>query len=242
MEKDKLFAFKKNNIKPFEFNHEVSYVFDDMLNRSVPLYNQSIKRQAQFAVQFYQENSRIYDLGCSHGNLGIKIMDQFKKKSFSMVGVDNSYPMIEKYKTRFKSYDNSGQIDLICGFIEDIEFKNASVVLINLTMQFLDIKNRDDLIENIFQGMNSNGILLLTEKIIHPSKILNDLQIKFHEQFKMENGYSRLEISQKRDALDKMLIPDTIKTHKKRILQAGFKYFDVWLKWFNFASMIAIKQ
>jgi len=90
--------------------------------------------------------------------------------------------------------------------------------------------------------MNSKGILVLTEKIVHESKTLNDLQTQFYTEFKLENGYSKLEISQKRDALEKVLVPDSIETHKNRILNAGFTKFDIWLKWFNFASMIAIKR
>jgi tRNA (cmo5U34)-methyltransferase len=248
MEKDQVFACKKDKVKPFEFNKEVADVFDNMLLRSVPLYVQSIERQAQFASLYYQESSRIYDLGCSHGNLGILILEQFNKKRFStsspfsMVGVDNSMPMIKKYFKRLGNCDNGGQIELVCGFLEDIKIKNASVVLINLTLQFLDIKKRDDLIKKIYKGLNHNGILLLTEKIIHSSKLIDNIQTQFYKKFKIENGYSRLEISQKRDALEKVLVPDTIETHEKRILKAGFKHFDVWLKWFNFASMIAIKQ
>ncbi len=248
MVKDQVFARKKNSVKPFKFNKEVADVFDDMLNRSVPLYAQSIIRQAQFTTQFYQVNSRIYDLGCSHGNLGILILEQFNKKRcatsppFSMVGVDNSMPMITKYFKRLENCDTGGQIDLVCGFLEDIQIKNASVVLINLTLQFLDIKKRDNLIKKIYQGLNHKGILLLTEKIIHPSKFIDNIQTQFYKKFKIENGYSRLEISQKRDALEKVLVPDTIETHENRILKAGFKHFNVWLKWFNFASMIAIKE
>jgi len=220
----------------------VTDVFDDMLNRSVPLYTQNIKRQTQFTSQYYQDETRIYDLGCSHGNLGILILNQFKEKNFSMVGVDSSIPMIKKYSNRLKKYDNFKQIDLVCGFLEDIKIKNASVVLINLTLQFLDTNKRDALIKKIYNGMNSNGILLITEKVIHSSELINNLQIKFYEKFKIENGYSKLEISQKRDALDKVLVPDSIEIHKNRILNAGFTHFDIWLKWFNFVSMIAIKE
>ena len=108
--------------------------------------------------------------------------------------------------------------------------------------QFLDIKKRNDLIKKIYQSLNHKGILLLTEKTIHPSKHINTLQNQFYKKFKVENGYSQLEISQKRDALDKVLVPDTVETHENRILKAGFTHFDVWLKWFNFVSMIAIKK
>lgn len=242
MEKDQVFAIKIERVSPFEFNKEVARVFDDMLNRSVPFYMESIKRQSQLVGEYYQDGSRIYDLGCSHGNIGMLILNRLKGKPFSMVGVDNSKPMIEKYKKRLGNHDNIPQIDLVCGFLEDIQIKNASVVLINLTLQFLDMGKRDDLIKKIYQGMNPNGILLLTEKTVHETKMLEDLQIKFYKTFKVENGYSELEISQKRDALDMVLIPDTIETHKNRILKAGFTIFDVWLKWFNFASMIAIKK
>lgn len=242
IQKDRVFAAKKSRVKPFEFNRQVAQVFDDMLNRSVPLYSESIQRQSQLAARYYQKGSRIYDLGCSHGNLGMLILNQLKHKKFSMVAVDNSIPMIEKYKKRLVQHKDTFQIDLVCGFLEHILISNASVVLINLTLQFIDIKKRDDLIKKIYQGMRQGGILVITEKIVHTSEILDELQMKFYETFKIENGYSRLEISQKRDALDKVLVPDTIETHKSRIMKAGFTQFDIWLKWFNFASMIAIKK
>ncbi|MCP3874323.1 MAG: carboxy-S-adenosyl-L-methionine synthase CmoA [Desulfobacteraceae bacterium] len=242
MEKDKVFANKKLKVKPFEFNKDVADVFDDMLNRSVPLYDESIKRQSQLAFNYYQTGTHIYDLGCSHGNLGILIANQFKTKSFSMIGVDSSKPMIEKYSNRLERYDNSSQVDLICGYLEDVKIENASVVLINLTLQFIQCEKRDGLIEKIYKGLNPNGILLLTEKIVHEEMEIDEIQRNYYKAFKLENGYSELEISQKRDALEKVLIPDTIETHRNRISKAGFATFDIWLKWFNFASMIALKK
>jgi len=241
MEKDRVFAKKKDRIEPFAFNREVAAVFDDMLTRSVPLYGESTRRQAQMAVDFFQDKTRIYDLGCSHGNLGILILDEFKRRPFSMIGVDSSCPMIEKYQARLKQRDNSHQISLVCGLLEDMAIQNASVVLINLTLQFLDLGKRDRLIKNIYQGLLPGGVLLITEKIFHPSSSINDLELSFYRRFKRENGYSDLEISQKRDALEKVLIPEALGVHQQRLVDAGFSVFDTWLKWFNFASMIAIK-
>jgi tRNA (cmo5U34)-methyltransferase len=241
MEKDKVFAKETHRIKPFEFNREVARVFDDMLQRSVPLYSESIQRQSQLVAHYYQEGTFIYDLGCSHGNLGIKVMDQLGNRSFSMIGVDSSVPMIEKYSKRVKKRSHPSKVKLVCGLLENLKIQNASVVLINLTLQFLEPKKRDRLIKNIFRGMNKGGVLILTEKIVQTSKPLDDLMTRFYKTYKLENGYSELEISQKRDALEKVLIPDTISTHEKRILNAGFSHFDIWLKWFNFTSMIAIK-
>ena len=99
MKKDRVFARKQSAVKPFEFNTEVANVFDDMLNRSVPLYSETIQRQSQLAAQFYQEGSFIYDLGCSNGNLGMLILDQLKDRLFSMIGIDSSMPMIKKYSS-----------------------------------------------------------------------------------------------------------------------------------------------
>ncbi len=241
MKKDRVFAEKKDRVEPFVFNREVTAVFDDMLKRSVPLYNESIQRQAQMTLEFFQEKTKIYDLGCSHGNLGILIAGQFKNTPFSMIGVDSSLPMIDKYKSRLGRVVNSLGIVLVCSMLEDIVIENASVVLINLTLQFLDLKKRDGLIKKIYDGLLPGGVLLVTEKILHTDSPINNLEQEFYRRFKRENGYSELEISQKRDALEKVLIPESPDVHKQRFLNAGFSSFDIWLKWFNFASMIAIK-
>jgi tRNA (cmo5U34)-methyltransferase len=241
MGKDRLFAGKMEKPGPFQFNRDVADVFDDMLNRSVPLYGESIRYQARIASDYYREKSRIYDLGCSNGNLGLLILERMKEKKFTMIGVDSSMPMIEKYAKRLRVKDDQNSVHLVCGRLEDICIKNASVVLINLTLQFIDPDKRDAVMASVFNGLNPGGTLLLTEKTIHDKKEVNDLENRFYKTFKLENGYSELEISQKREALEKVLFPDTVETHEKRLVQAGFKSIDIWLKWFNFASFIAIK-
>ncbi len=241
MGKDRIFAGKKDNSEPFKFNREVARVFDDMLNRSVPLYGESIKRQAQIASDYYQDQSRIYDLGCSNGNLGLLILDRMKDRKFSLIGVDSSLPMIEKYTKRLNDKTGPPAVCLICGLLEDVRIQNASVVLINLTLQFIAPQKRDAVLAAVFNGLNPGGILLLTEKTVHREEILNNLEIGFYKKFKLENGYSELEISRKREALEKVLLPDTIEAHQKRLERAGFKTMEIWLKWFNFASFIAVK-
>lgn len=241
MEKDRIFAEKKV-VEPFTFNREVARVFDDMLVRSVPLYREGVLRQAQMAGQFFREKTRIYDLGCSHGNLGMMILEQYRDREFSMIAVDNSWPMIEKYKKRLKDLDFAGNIHLACAGMEDLKIDNASVVIINLTLQFLDLEKRDDLIQKIYRGLIPGGVLLMTEKTIGESKAINHIQLDAYNRFKRENGYTELEISQKRDALEKVLVPESVNTHIQRLKKAGFSDMDIWLKWFNFASFIAVKQ
>jgi tRNA (cmo5U34)-methyltransferase len=242
MERDRVFARKRSRIKPFAFNREVAEVFDDMLERSVPLYRESIHRQAWLACRFYQTGTRMYDLGCSHGNLGLLICEQLHHHTFTMVGVDTSWPMLEKYQHRLQTATCCGSIDLVCGSMEDIRIENASVVVVNLTLQFLEKARRDDLVQRIFSGLVPGGILLLMEKTVHPEPSVNSLQLDMYRQFKRENGYSDLEISQKRDALEKVLVPDTLDIHFQRLHKAGFRFVDVWLKWFNFSAIIAVKD
>lgn len=241
MKKDNIYKKPVLRIQPFEFNRTVVNVFDDMIVRSVPLYHESIKRQSEIAVSFYQQNSVIYDLGCSNGNLGLSILDLMGKKEFDMVAVDNSVDMIDEYQKRLSNRPKSENIRFICDDIRDISFENASVVIINLTLQFIPVKDRDSLIKKIYDSMLEGGVILLTEKIVHADNDLTDLQQDFYYNFKKENGYSNLEISQKRDALENVLIPETVESHIERLKNSGFMKTDVWLKWFNFASFMGIK-
>ena len=241
MYKDKVFAEKRATITPFRFNEKVARVFDDMLVRSVPLYGEGLKQQARIARQYYKPGTQIFDLGCSHGNLGILLLDCFDGVGFKMIAVDNAEPMMQRFKRRLAVHDSHGCIDLACACIENIVISNASVVVINLTLQFLDAGKRDALIQSAFDGLCKGGILLLTEKTVHPDPQMNALEQEYYYQFKKENGYTDLEISQKRDALERVLVPETVAEHENRIQKAGFASFNVWLKWFNFTSMMAVK-
>lgn len=268
MKKDNIFALKNDPVDAFEFNEEVTFVFDDMIKRSVPFYMESLKRQCQLTSKFYQKGTIIYDLGCSHGNLGIMIdaafnqnisskansdinehSGQIRGTYYNMIAVDSSLPMMQKYQGRIKDIDNhkskqpdkAGNIFLVCGLAEDIPIVNASVVIVNLTMQFIKPLKRERFIHQIYDGLTEGGILLLTEKIIHNDERMSCLEQDFYKRFKLENGYSELEISRKREALENILIPETLDSHTIRLKKAGFNTINVWLKWFNFASVIAIK-
>lgn len=241
MSQDKIYSQKLDKITPFEFNETVVNVFDDMIHRSVPLYRETIQRQAQLAERFYDQDTIIYDLGCSNGNFGLTFLELMGKKNFKMIAVDNSEHMLDTYQARLVNRPNGENIELICKNILDIPLSNASVVIINLTMQFLPVPDRYWLIKNIYKSLAPSGILIMTEKTIHEDDDLTELQQEFYYRFKKENGYSNLEISQKRDALENVLIPDTVETHLQRFKSAGFDKIDIWQKWFNFTSFFCQK-
>ena len=240
MVKDKIYLAEFDPVPPFEFNEEVVRVFNDMIRRSVPFYEEIICRQAQLTARFYQPGTRIYDLGCSNGNLGAVLVEVMKDRPFEMVAVDNSAPMLEAYKTYLEEKKEK-RIQLLHADIEDVEMRDASVIILNLTLQFLPPDRRNGMIEKIHSALKPGGILLLTEKVVHQEEELSQLQQAFYYGFKMEQGYSQLEISQKREALENVLIPETLEDHLARLRDSGFKKVDIWMKWFNFASLLAVK-
>ena len=241
MPKDTIYTEKYGSVPPFEFNSKVVDVFDDMISRSVPLYNDGLRRMAQLAEVFYRENTLVYDLGCSNGNFGLTFLSTMGRKPFQMIGVDNSAPMLHMYKERLDQRPHGENVRLVCGRMEDIELKNASVIVMNLALQFIPLAHRDDMIQSVWDALVPSGILLITEKTIQTNDDFTLLFQDFYYRFKKENGYSNLEISQKRDALENVLIPETVETHVDRFRKAGFSRIEIWQKWFNFTSFICRK-
>lgn len=242
MDKDEIYAQPVADRQPFTFNESVVRVFDDMLTRSIPHYREILLLQAEMAETGYQPGTRIYDLGCSTGNLALLICERLADRAFHLTAVDSSPPMIDTFTKRFHKTSWADRITPVCDDIRNIVFEAASVVIVNFTLQFISLSDRKELIEKIFQALRPGGVLLVSEKIIHQDPALSRMQQDFHDAFKKENGYSDLEISQKRDALENVLVPETVESHLKRFQKTGFHHIDVWYKWFNFISIICRKD
>jgi len=240
-QKDNIYSSLQKEIKKFKFDETVAEVFNDMIIRSVPLYREIIDKEAKMAASFYKEDTYIYDLGCSTGNFCPAFSKIFYNKPFRMICVDNSAPMLKICLSRIKDMYNADNIKFFCEDILKISIEKSSVIIANFIFQFLPINEREIIIKKIYDSLISGGILLVAEKIIHEQKEISILQQDFYYKLKEENGYSKLEISQKRDALDNVLIPETVEEHMRRFLAAGFKKIDIWLKWFNFAAFLCIK-
>ncbi len=237
---------KKDNIfqtmnGPFEFNETVATVFDDMIHRSVPLYEETLLQQARLTKKFYREGTKIYDLGCSNGNFTAVLIREMKETPFELVAVDNSSPMLELYQRRIRAFETPAQIKTIEDDIENIDFENPSIVVSNLTLQFLSIPAREEIIRKIYNALDEGDIFLLTEKTINEKQDLMELQQEFYYRFKAENGYSQIEITRKREALENFLVPETVGDHIERLRSCGFEKVEIWLKWFHFTSFICRK-
>lgn len=241
MGKDRLYRKPTRPVPPFTFNAAVADVFDDMIRRSVPMYDEIIRRQTQLVARHHRAGPRIYDLGCSTGNLTVALCRRLPADAPDLVAVDNAAPMLAILKRRLEKIDPSDRVTLLCEDIRQLVMRRAGVVAANFTLQFLAPADRDTLLQRVYDALVPGGILLLSEKTVHTDPDLAELQVDFYYRFKRENGYSALEISQKREALENVLVPETEKAHRDRLQRCGFAAMDVWLKWFNFCSWICVK-
>lgn len=239
--RDTIFSAPIEKIGDFTFDEAVAEVFPDMIQRSVPGYSNIITAIGMLASRFVSAHSNVYDLGCSRGAGILSIRRNIQAEGVRIIGVDNSEAMVERCRQHINAYHSDIPVEVLLDDIRQIEIQNASMVVLNFTLQFLPPNDRLLLLQKIYQGLNPNGVLVLSEKFTFDNARMNELLIDLHHTFKRANGYSELEVSQKRTALENVMRTDTIDTHKTRLAQAGFQQVELWFQCFNFGSMVAVK-
>ena len=239
--KDHIYACKQDKVEKFVFDENVADVFADMIQRSVPGYTALNQLLPIVANQFIQENSNVYDLGCSLGEASISIANATICSNIKIHAIDDSAAMIKQIKSRLKNHNLESSIHLFHEDVTETDISNGSFVILNYTLQFINRSQRDDLITKICAGLNINGALLLSEKITYQDVEEDALMQQLHENYKRQNDYSEMEISQKREALEGVLIRDTHEQHVERLQKAGFSKVSILTKYLNFVSYLAIK-
>jgi len=241
VKRDDLFASPLGNVPRFVFDQAVVDVFPDMIQRSVPGYQTIINLCGELAARFVQPDSNCYDLGCSLGASSLAIRQQIDQPGVSIIAVDNSAAMLERCQSLLDNQSSKTPVQLLEADICDIEITNASLVVMNFTLQFIPLDKRQALLEKIYAGLLPGGCLVISEKLLFKPESLNQLLSELHHQFKSAQGYSDLEISQKRDSIENVLIPETLDSHINRLKACGFESASPWFQCFNFASLVAIK-
>lgn len=238
---DKIFAKAQQNIAPFDFNEDVANVFDDMVQRSVPFYKEIHSLIADLVLRYYQDDKKVFDFGCSTGTTIWLLEHHFLKhnRSIKFTGVDMSAPMIKKAKEKCESVRN---VDFFEGDMTQVSLDEAQVVILNYTLQFLKVEKRKAFLKKIYDALPSGGILILSEKIRSPLATMEECITDLYYDFKRRQGYSELEISQKREALENVLIPLTPKEQVTMMEEAGFSQTEMLFRWYNFASYLGIKE
>lgn len=239
--KDSIYASPLGDVAAFAFDAKVAEVFPDMIQRSVPGYQTIIAAIGLLAGRYARADSNCYDLGCSLGAATFSMLQHVDAPNCRIIAVDNSEAMLARFRERLQQETPNANVEIRCADIRDIAIENASVVVLNFTLQFIPLADRPAFLQKIQQGLLPGGLLILSEKLCFDDDRQQDLQTDMHHAFKRAQGYSELEISQKRSALENVLIPETFAAHQQRLLSVGFSSAEVWFQYFNFASMLALK-
>lgn len=239
--RDDLYALPQGQVVDFAFNAAVADVFPDMIRRSIPGYETVISLLGVLAKHYAQPHTAIYDMGCSLGAATLAMAVQVRDASIRYVCVDNSPAMVTRCTQIMQRHLPAGAVQVECADIRTLPITNASVVVLNFTLQFLPPTDRLAMLQRIHAGLLPGGALILSEKLHYVDPQEQDLLTALHLAFKRANGYSELEISQKRAALEQVLIPDTYAQHVERLRAAGFTTVIQWFQAINFASFLAVK-
>lgn len=241
-QEDTIFSKPLEKISDFAFDDAVARVFPDMIRRSVPGYTTIIPMIGVITEHYAANNTCCYDLGCSLGASTLAMRHGLKNKHCELIAVDNSTAMLERCRHYIELDNEHTQVDLVNMDINQIAFKPSSVVTLNFTLQFIEPAQRAVLLRKIYEALIPGGVLILSEKICFDDTDEQNTLENLHWDFKKANGYSDLEVSQKRSALEQVLLPDTLEAHKVRLASAGFKSSHLWYQCFNFMSLIAVKN
>lgn len=240
--KDEIFKQEINKVSDFKFGNKVASVFDDMVSRSVPYYDEIQRMIAELAADHVQSATDVYDLGCSTGTTMIGI-NSLVSDDIRFIGIDDSAEMLKKCDSKLKEAGFKRPYDLrVADLNERIGINNASVVVLCLTLQFVRPIARERLLKTIADGLMPGGVLIIAEKILAEDSSFNRDFIKYYYNYKRRNNYSELEISQKREALENVLIPYKLHENIHMIHEAGFSHCETFFKWYNFSGLIAKKK
>ncbi|MBS3953439.1 MAG: carboxy-S-adenosyl-L-methionine synthase CmoA [Methylomicrobium sp.] len=241
-DKDRVFQEELKVATDFKFGSAVANVFDDMVNRSVPFYGEIQRMMAELAADYAKPGTDVYDLGCATGTTLIG-MNTSVSEDIRFIGIDDSTEMLDKCRIKLNEAGFSRPFDLrVADLNRDVEISNASVVVLCLTLQFVRPISREKLLKRIFDGLESGGALILVEKILAEDSVFNREFIKQYYNYKRRNNYSEMEISQKREALENILVPYKLSENISLLQDIGFEHSEVFFKWYNFSGLIARKQ
>ncbi|MCR6575007.1 carboxy-S-adenosyl-L-methionine synthase CmoA [Campylobacter insulaenigrae] len=229
--------FKKPLEKQFEFDTDVASVFDDMVSRSVPFYSQNIKLIVDIIERFASKNSKICDLGCSTSSLLLALFE--RRQDLKLSGVDNAQAMLNIAKSKSNAF--GAKIDFYNKNLDEFDFFRNDVFIATYTMQFIRPQKRQNIINKIYENLNNNGIFIMSEKILYDDVKISKKMIEIYENYKQEQGYTRLEIATKREALENILIPYTQDENITMLKNAGFVRVESIFKWVNFETFVAFK-
>lgn len=239
--RDAIFSTPLDRVASFSFDEQVVACFPDMVRRSIPGYGQILGMLGLIAERHLRHGAHVYDLGCSLGAVGLALAGRLAPEAFALTGIDLSPTMIARARDTAAKESPDHRLGFVEGDIRQVDYQPSGMIVLNFTLQFLPPADRDAVIGKLFDALEPGGVLVLSEKIIAPDEAENAWLVERYHDFKRANGYSDMEISQKRTALENVLVPDTLDAHHARLAAAGFERVTTWFQYLNFASLVAFK-
>lgn len=240
--RDTLFTDPVSPTADFQFSPSVAEVFDDMLRRSVPFYQEMVAMTASLLATFVPPQETVYDLGCSTGQTLIELARRLAAHQLRWIGIDNSAAMVDKARLKAQAYSTGEAVRFILADILHCPLEPAGAILVNYTLQFLRPPQRPAFLRRLHQALRPGGILVLCEKTISHTPALNRAFIAYYLDFKRQQGYSEIEIAKKREALENVLVPFSVAENVEMLHQAGFPQAEPFFQWFNFVGLVARKD
>jgi tRNA (cmo5U34)-methyltransferase len=245
MSHDDIFRDAPQTGANFEFDARVAEVFDDMLVRSIPFYQEQQRMICEIGARFWPPGSDVYDLGCSTATTLINLRRAIAGPAH-FIGYDYSEPMLERAREKIAACGlaesiQTAQADLN-GDLSRVPLANAGLVTLCWTLQFVRPLQRDGLLRWISQAMTEKGVLIVAEKVLTGHPQTNPAFIDFYHDYKRQNGYSDHEIMRKREALENVLVPYRVDENRELFQRNGFKIVETFFQWYNFAGFLCLKQ
>ncbi len=245
MPRDRIFESPTIRTSDFVFDERVAEVFDDMLARSVPLYDEQQRMIAEIAAKFWVPGTAVYDLGCSTATTLIAVGAAIPQAR-RLVGYDSSSAMLEQARRKARANALDDRIELrladLNGDLDALDLADASVVLLCWTLQFIRPLRRDRLVRRIYDALVEDGVLVVTEKVLTNESHMNRFFIEFYYAFKRRNGYSEHEISRKREALENVLVPYRAEENEELFRRNGFEIVEPFFQWYGFTGVLCVKK
>lgn len=238
----------QDNVQPdnkWKFDQEVTDVFDNMLERSIPLYNTMRQLVCNIGTQVIKDfnllsTKTIIDIGSSKGRALESVYR--KNKDCNFIGIEISKPMYNYCLEEYKDIKN------ITFYNEDLrEFypkqsrPDNVLTLSILTLCFVPIEYRTYVLNNIYTSLSKGGAFIVVEKCLSNTYKIESYLNNVYYNMKKEHNYTNEQIKAKRKSLEGVLVPLTTKFNEDLFKSVGFSKIEMFWKYLNFTGWILIK-
>ena len=222
----------------WEFTDEVADHFDSHVRKSIPLYEEIQDMTVNLSEWFIHNGSTVYDIGASTGETIHRLQRKHaSKENVIFTGIDNSEKMVKHARKKVSARN----VRFLCQDVLQTEFEEADLIISLFTLQFLGIAERTKVLHRLFQSLRSGGALILGEKVLAEEGRFDEIWVELYWDFKRSQGLTDDQILHKARSIRGVLRPITLTEHIKLLRETGFNNIDVFLKWCNFAGIVAMK-